>query len=160
MSIKKRPWNRINLPVYSVSTTDENGKCNMNICTYATQISMHPKRFAVAVYPNTKTFENIQTSSRFLLQILSTDNIHQARLLGKQSGLKIDKHRRLTHLLSIHQGLYFLNNVLGFVELEVEEWKNVGDHFLALCNVISYKNVAPGENLSLYNLRQSGIVSV
>ena len=30
----KRPWNIISPPVYSLVTYDDEGKVNMNICTY------------------------------------------------------------------------------------------------------------------------------
>jgi len=28
----RRPWNIINLPIYSLHTVDKDGKLNMNIC--------------------------------------------------------------------------------------------------------------------------------
>ena len=39
----KKPWNRINIPVYSVSSK-YGEKQNMHICTYVSAVSMQPKR--------------------------------------------------------------------------------------------------------------------
>ena len=39
----KRPWNIIDSPIYSLQSVDEEGKINMNICTYVTAVSMKPK---------------------------------------------------------------------------------------------------------------------
>ena len=50
----RRPWNIINLPIYSLQTVDKDGKLNMNICTYVSVVSMKPKIYSVAVYYGTK----------------------------------------------------------------------------------------------------------
>ena len=55
----KRPWNRVNLPVYSIASTDGKGNYNMHIITYAGQMSMEPKRFVCGIYEGTKTLENV-----------------------------------------------------------------------------------------------------
>ena len=55
----KRPWNIIDLPIYSLQTTDKKGNINMNICTYVSAISIKPKMYSIAIDYNTKTFENL-----------------------------------------------------------------------------------------------------
>ena len=42
----RRPWNRVDLPVYSVSSR-LNDQHNMHICTYVSAVSMEPKRYMV-----------------------------------------------------------------------------------------------------------------
>ena len=42
-TMRKRPWNRVNLPVYSISSKAGDNN-NMHIITYALQISMKPKK--------------------------------------------------------------------------------------------------------------------
>ncbi|MCX6293012.1 MAG: flavin reductase, partial [Sphingobacteriales bacterium] len=90
VQIKKKPWNRVDLPVYSISSKGAEFD-NMNIITYATAVSMKPKRFICAVYKNTKTLENVRLNGQFVLQILSNTQYALVRLLGKQSGNKINK---------------------------------------------------------------------
>lgn len=91
---KKKPWNRINLPVYSISCK-AGELCNMNICTYVSAVSMQPKRMMVAVYNDTFTLELITKNPHFVLQLLSTDQYRLVDLLGKKSGHTIDKIKRL-----------------------------------------------------------------
>ena len=80
----KRPWNRVNLPVYSISSKAGDNQ-NMHIITYASQISMQPKQFVCGIYNGTKTLENIQQHNRFVLQILAKSQYRLVNLLGKKS---------------------------------------------------------------------------
>ena len=94
----RRPWNIINQPVYSLLTKDSLGNINMNICTYVSAVSMNPKIYMIAIYYNTKTYENLINSDSAVLQLLSKDNISLVRGLGKKSGMKIDKDKYLFSL--------------------------------------------------------------
>ena len=67
---RKKPWNRVNLPVYSISSKG-NDSANMHMITYASQVSMKPKRFICGIYENTMTLENIEASGEFVLQLLA-----------------------------------------------------------------------------------------
>ena len=91
----KRPWNRVNLPVYSISSTDGKGNFNMHIITYANQISMNPKRFVCGIYEGTKTLENVVGHKEFVLQLLSEKQYRLVDLLGKKSGHQFNKMERL-----------------------------------------------------------------
>ncbi len=62
----KKPWNRVDLPVYSVSSR-HGVEENMHICTYVSAVSMDPKRFMVALYKGTKTIELAVAEKRFVL---------------------------------------------------------------------------------------------
>ena len=97
----RRPWNIINQPVYSLLSEDSSDKINMNICTYVSAVSMKPKIYMLAIYYNTKTYENLINSNYAVLQLLSKDNISLVRALGKKSGLKINKdlYLRKKHLI-------------------------------------------------------------
>jgi len=64
MSIRKKPWNRTDHPVYSISSTDGKEN-NMHIISYVTAISMQPKRYVVGVYEGTKTLDLINKRSGF-----------------------------------------------------------------------------------------------
>jgi flavin reductase (DIM6/NTAB) family NADH-FMN oxidoreductase RutF len=94
----RRPWNRVNQQVYSLSTCDSKGNINMNIVTYATPATLKPKSYVIAVYRNTKTHSNLfnKPNTHFLLQGLSSVQTKQIRTLGQKSGLKYDKVKYLT----------------------------------------------------------------
>ena len=70
----KRPWNIVSPPVYSLLTFDDDGKLNMNICTYVSAVSMQPKMYSIAIDYTSKTYKNLQKSSKVVLQLLSSDN--------------------------------------------------------------------------------------
>ena len=83
----KRPWNIIDLPVYSLLSNDINGNINMNICTYVSAVSMKPKIYSIAIDFKTKTYDNLIASDRVVLQLLSKKNIS---LLGTDNLIVVE----------------------------------------------------------------------
>jgi flavin reductase (DIM6/NTAB) family NADH-FMN oxidoreductase RutF len=65
----KKPWNRANLPVCSISSKAD-GAANMHIITYASQICMQPKRFICGIYHTAKTLQSVEASGEFVFQLL------------------------------------------------------------------------------------------
>jgi flavin reductase (DIM6/NTAB) family NADH-FMN oxidoreductase RutF len=157
--MKKRPWNRVDQAVYSVASKDGNTD-NMNICTYACQVSMRPKRYIVALFKGTKTMSNIESYPYLVLQILSTSNIDLVRRLGKTSGNTKDKLKGLQYRLMDYNGFKVIIDAIAVIEMKILTLTDAGDHFLALCDVISYKNISSGEVLMLSHLRDKRIISI
>lgn len=157
--IRKKPWNRINLPVYSVSSRFDN-MYNMNICTYTSAVSMKPKQLMVAIYNDTKTLEIVNNSTTFVLQLLAAKQYRMVDLLGKKSGKNIDKISRLEKrkLIAEWNGYKILKDALALIELEVVNTMQAEDHTLFLCTVIDYKNLNEGEALTLDNLREHRLI--
>ena len=157
--IRKKPWNRINLPVYSISSRFDN-MYNMNICTYTSAVSMKPKQLMVAIYNDTKTLEIVNNSTTFVLQLLAAKQYRMVDLLGKKSGKNIDKISRLEKrkLIAEWNGYKILKDALALIELEVVNTMQAGDHTLFLCAVIDYKNINEGEALTLNDLREHRLI--
>ena len=159
--IKKKPWNRVNLPVYSISskTSDNN---NMHIITYASQISMKPKRFICGVYHGTQTLSNIEESSEFILQLMADTQYRLVDLLGKKSGKDINKISRLQkrNELIKWNDFYILKNCLAVMQLKVISSFEGGDHKGFLCDVITYKNLNGGKVLTLDTLREKKLIRI
>jgi flavin reductase (DIM6/NTAB) family NADH-FMN oxidoreductase RutF len=158
----RRPWNLPCLPVYSLSTFQEDGG-NMNICTYVTAISMQPKRYMVGVYKGTKTLENIRKQPRVLLQLLGEDQYRLVRLLGQQSGNKINKIGRLSEKASTIRfpdgvELFFLKDAVAFMSCAVLDYSDAGDHFAYLLEVSAYRNLRGAPVLTTCMLREKGII--
>jgi flavin reductase (DIM6/NTAB) family NADH-FMN oxidoreductase RutF len=156
---RKKPWNRINLPVYSISSKDLNGNANMHIITYAQAVSMQPKQFICAIYYGTKTLELVEANPHFVLQLLSAEQYRLVDLLGKKSGNVINKIERLKkrNLLTEWNGFYILKDALAVMEMKAEALISKGeqtDHKLFLCDVIAYKNMNTKEALTLDILRE------
>ena len=154
---RKKPWNRIDAPVYSVSSFNET-KNNMNICTYVTAISMHPKRFVVGIYKNTCTLTNVMMHPKFILQLLSFNQYRLVNLLGKSSGTSIDKITKLKAPLMMWNEFHVLQEACALIHLSVIEWIDAGDHWATICEVIAYKNMNDTLPLTLNDLRLKKII--
>jgi flavin reductase (DIM6/NTAB) family NADH-FMN oxidoreductase RutF len=158
---RKKPWNRVNLPVYSCSTKSADNN-NMHIITYASQISMQPKRFICGIYYNTQTILNIEANGEFILQLLSEDQYRLVDLLGKKSGKNINKISRLQKRdeLILWNDFFVLKNCLAVMQLKVIKSFDAGDHKAFLCDMISYKNLNDGNPLTLNILREKKLIRI
>lgn len=159
--IRKKPWNRVNLPVYSISSKTADNS-NMHIITYASQISMQPKRFICAIYHGTQTLINIENSGEFILQLLAVSQYRLVDLLGKKSGKVIDKTGRLQkrNELETWNGFYVLKNCLAVMHLKVISSFEGGDHKCFFCDVVAYKNLNEGNELTLDTLREKKLIRI
>lgn len=160
--MRKKPWNRVNLPVYSISSQDASGRHNMHMITYVTAISMQPKRIVCGIYKGTQTLENVQSQKRFVLQLLADHQYNLTRILGKTSGKKSDKIKSLQkkNLLTPWLDHLILTEALSVMELEVIQEFDGGDHVGFLCDVTQYKNCRPGDALTLDVLRAHRLIII
>lgn len=157
----RKLWNRNPLAVWSLSSVDEAGKGNMNICGYVTNISMEPKIMLISMYHHTKTLENVKQSKRALLQLLTTKHVDIVHTCGKQSGNAIDKIARVEkkHAVSEYKGLPYMEDAAGFMELHFTEFLEVGgDHLLGIAVVESAKNFSDNPILTTDYLKKKGIL--
>ncbi len=157
-----RPWNRVNLPVYSISSRNGN-RNNMHIITYVTATSMHPKRMLCAVYEGTQTLENVRATGSFVLQLLAEEQYPLVRLLGKESGKQTDKISRLQKRkepMTEWEGFRILNNCLALMHLQILQEFNGGDHICFLIEVKAARNLRAGEPLTLDHLRERNIIRI
>ena len=156
----QRPWNLVDLPVYSLITFDEKG-LNMNICTYVSAVSMNPKVYSIAVYKGTKSLENILNNEIVVLQLLSPNQANLIKYLGKKSGIDFNKHTYLKNkkVLIPWKNYEILKDVSAVIELKKSTCVDVGDHVLFILKAISYKSFS-SEVLTTKYLNQKGIIRV
>ena len=155
----KKPWNRVDLPVYSVSSRDgEEG--NMHVCTYVSGVSMSPKRFMVALFKGTRTLELVERNPLFVLQLLAEDQARLVTLLGRRSGHDTDKLALLSKrgLTTRWRGFTVLSGALAWMELCVIDRMDAGDHVMTLCDLGPHRNVREGDALTIDVLRAKGLV--
>ena len=109
----KKIWNRPNQSVWSLATVDTKNIGNMNICTYVSSVSMKPKLIMVAMYHDTKTYENVKKTKKAVLQLLSEELAPVTRVCGHLSGNTTNKIQRLSKRYSISDlhGIHFLLRV-------------------------------------------------
>jgi flavin reductase (DIM6/NTAB) family NADH-FMN oxidoreductase RutF len=159
MSLRKKPWNRTNQPVYSISSG--NGEdFNMHIISYVTPISMQPKQYVVGIYHGTKTIELVEKNQVFILQLLDEKQSNLIPLLGKQSGHTINKIERLhkRKLLSEWKDYPILQDALSVIQLKASATLDGGDHKVFICDVMAYKNLNEGIPLTLDYLREKKFI--
>lgn len=156
----KKPWNMIDVPVYSLVTYDGE-KVNMNICTYVTPVSMKPKQYVVGVYHNTRSLRNLQESKRVVLQLLHRSQVKLVTTLGKKSGITYDKDhylRRYNHLEN-WKGYEVLRNTSARLLMKKQWSKITGDHTLFLFDVLAHQS-SNQEILTLQHLRDNRLISI
>lgn len=157
----RRPWNIVDMPVYSLATTNTDGTVNMNICTYVSAISMKPKLFMVAVDYHTQTFKNLLERNQAILQILHKEHHTLVPTLGKKSGANYDKgaYLRKKNLLADWNGHEVLANVCGLMQLELRGRMNVqGDHELFWFEVVKSKTIDENNLLMFQDLIAAGTI--
>ncbi|MFM8913848.1 MAG: flavin reductase family protein [Flammeovirgaceae bacterium] len=156
----QRPWNVINVPVYSLAT-EVDGVPNMNICTYVTAVSMKPKRYMVAVYENTQTLANLKHTDRAVLQLLSSAHLPLINTLGKKSGKKYNKQQYLKKrsMLQTWQGHTVLKDAAAYVLLKSISHQSAGDHVMYLFEVEKFMSQTTPV-LMLDDLRANKLISI
>ena len=157
----KKPWNRINIPVYSVSS-QYGEKQNMHICTYVSAASMQPKRFMVALFKGSLTLELVEKNKHFVLQLLEEKQYRLVDLLGRKSGRDIDKIALLEKrkVTTDWKNFILLKDALAWMELKVISSIDAGDHIMMLCDLVSSKNVREGNPLTLDTLRDKKLIRI
>ena len=156
--IRVKPWNRVDGPIYSLSTATH-GKGNLNICSYVTPISMKPKKYIVGVYKGTKTLENLESNPFGILNFMTVKMACLVNLLGKKSGYKIDKIKRLGDRVHLTEdGLYALRGSLATVRLKFTTRLDGGDHWAWLAEVVSHENHNADKPLTLEYLKRKKII--
>lgn len=136
----QRPWNKASEVIYSLSTASQSWKVNMNICSYVVPISMKPKKYMIALDPNTKTYQNFKNTDTAILQILTKDCKKYVRILWKQTGYKVNKEQKLEQKLKTYKWQKVLRDAA--VYLEVQKADHVvcsdADHELFIVDVVSW----------------------
>ena len=159
----RKIWNRPTLAVWSLVTSDREGKANMNICTYVTAVSMEPKLMTVAVYHKTKTLENLTSNPEapVLLQLLTEELAPVVRVCGQMSGFAIDKISRLKkrYGIALYDSLPYFTTAAGYLVLQVQSVNEVpGDHTLYTFCVLEHKNLSDAPLLTTDTLRAQKII--
>lgn len=156
----RKAWNIPVQTVFSLATFDREGILNMNICTYVTGVSMTPKRFAIAVYKNTKTLENLKLNDLAYLQVLNEVHAPLVKLLGKQSGLKVNKYARLrkNNCLQRYEDIELLTSLNAFMQLKMISSNDVGDHILCVFDVMKSRSFSEEAVLTNQYLMAKGFI--
>jgi flavin reductase (DIM6/NTAB) family NADH-FMN oxidoreductase RutF len=83
----------LSYPMYVVTTAagDERSGC---LVGFATQASIGPERFLVAISEKNHTFRVARSATRLVVHLLSKEHREVAELFGEQTGDEVDKFSR------------------------------------------------------------------
>tara|TARA_B100000401_G_C52234402_1_gene452108 strand:+ start:41 stop:523 length:483 start_codon:yes stop_codon:yes gene_type:complete len=157
----RRPWNLIDVPVYSLITEDQCGNINMNICTYVSVSSLKPKTYCIALNKTTKTYSNLSNNNLVVLQLLNKKNIQLVKILGKKSANKYDKisYLKKNNFLNQISKFKVLKNINSFVILKKSKTISTDtDHDLFLFNIEKYKVFSEENILTFQDLVNNKII--
>ena len=157
----KRPWNIINLPIYSLVTYDEKDNLNMNICSYVSAVSLKPKLYSIAIDYTTKTYDNLKLNSFVVLQLLSKSHLKIIRKLGKTSGYLFNKEKylRSKEMLEDWRRNIVLKDTCALIELKkINEINFEGDHAIFIFSVSKYTTLSEDGILTFKDLIDNKII--
>ena len=157
----KRVWNIVNPSIYSLSSFDNEGGQNFNICSYVSVVSLKPKLYMIAIEKKSKTYSNLSKSSSCILQILSIDNINLVKSLGKKSGWNINKLNFLNkkEMLELWNGKKIIKKSCGVIFLEkTNQFITTGDHALFIFKILKAKTFKETNILTFNNLIEKKII--
>jgi len=130
-------------PVLLVGSFRE--KANFATIIWATPISHDPAMLAVALRNTSKTFQDLQATECFSINILDASLANLPTLCGTQSGHDTDKSKLVPHYLAKHIGrepsssaekqIPFVKEALSIIDCQVESIIETGDHNLILAYV-------------------------
>ena len=157
----KRVWNIVNPTIYSLSSFDDNGEQNFNICSYVSVVSLKPKLYMIAIEKSSKSHYNISKFNSCILQVLSINNTTIVKTLGKKSGWNTDKINFLNKkkMLELWNGKKIIKNSCGAVFLEkINEFSKSGDHTLFIFKIVKSKTFKENNILTFNNLIEKKII--
>lgn len=166
----------IDVPTFSMATTNEDGTTNMNILTYATPVSVRPDRvWTLGLYKDTLSYANFCRERSCILQLLKEEHIPLIKLLGGSSGTTVDKQEECSK-----EGFFWgvlscsdeqqqistpltLANCAYYLKLAaVGDLVDCGSHAVAVCKVEEMyvsNEEAKTVYLSTARLRELGIIT-
>lgn len=121
----------------------------MNIATYTTPLSIGASpTFALSLLRGTLTWVNAKQLRRARLTLLSESHLPLVTLFGRSSGRDVDKvasARDMGFAIgTTTDGVPFLEDAQGYVDLHVEDWVECGEHELAICSTEGFTELGDG----------------
>jgi len=125
-----------------VITSQAEGKINGMTAAWVSQVSFKPRLLAVAIAPQRYTFELIEKSKVFCINVLSEEQIELAKHFGFQSGKKVNKFETIPFKYAL-KGSPVILSALAYFECEVTHLYEAGDHIIVVGEVGDYEVMRP-----------------
>ncbi len=127
-----------------VITSHANDKINGMTAAWVSQVSFKPRLLGVAIAPQRYTFELIQASKTFGINVLAEGQVDLAKHFGFKSGRKVNKFENVPYKLS-KRGNPILLEAIAYFDCEVVSSFETGDHYVFVGEVVDYEILKEGE---------------
>ena len=113
----------------------------MNICSYAVPISMQPKKYMIALDPNSKTYDNFCKDGEGVLQILSKNCKQYVVPFEKKSWKNINKLEKYKNDTQDFKGYPVLKDAIAVLKVRLVKQVAIleSDHDLFIVEVLHWK---------------------
>jgi len=141
----------------AVVVTSKSGPV-VNGCTvsWITRLSFDPPMVGIALANERFTRNVIVESGKFAVNILDKKDWEIAKYYGTVSGKKIDKSKKYPYEVTLH-GNPVLKKAIAYLECEVVDRYQTGDHTFFVAEVVNQVNLRKGTPLTRQDLRKKGI---
>ena len=127
-------FRRLSGGVYVVGAA-HGGRSDAFTAAWLTQISFEPLLVALSINPGNATYPLIRESGGFAVSVLERGHLELARRFGTRSGRDEDKLAGISWRPG-RAGAPVLTDAIAWLECELRELHEVGDHRLAVARVV------------------------
>lgn len=132
-----------------IITAQADGKVNGMTAAWVSQVSFKPRLLAVAIAPQRYTYELIEKSKVFCINVLSEDQIEIAKHFGFVSGRKVNKFENIPFKYAL-KGSPIILSAVAYFECEVTHLYEAGDHIIVVGEVGDYEVLRPGAKVLIF----------
>ncbi|MHA1269959.1 MAG: flavin reductase family protein [Candidatus Helarchaeota archaeon] len=146
--------------VLVVSHSILDNKPNAMAVAWSSFVSMKPPIFSICIAPKRYTWELIEKSGQFTINVPTMDIVKEVLYFGRVSGRDEDKFDNVNLTLSKGQivNTPIINECVGFFECKLIKKIKIGDHFVVFGQVL--KSYAKNESLNenWYDLNKNNFI--
>jgi flavin reductase (DIM6/NTAB) family NADH-FMN oxidoreductase RutF len=137
--------------VVTAAAGDERSGC---LIGFATQCSIHPRRFLACLSVKNHTFEVAQRAGYLAVHVLEDDDEEKAELFGGETGDEVDKFAQVGWRPG-PDGVPVLDDVKGWFTGRILERIDLGDHHAFVLEPLEadVEDRAPGDELSFQSAK-------
>lgn len=147
---------------YALYIVGSRGSDNINgmMADWVMQVSFEPRLVLVSLERTATTLRNLKETGVFTVNVLHADDVEVARKFAqprsaakiegrseKGSAIIYDKLRDVPYQPGPNTECPILDSALGYIECEVQEFFEAGDHVLAIGRVVSGGAMRDGQPL-------------
>ncbi|HUR19422.1 MAG TPA: flavin reductase family protein [Vicinamibacterales bacterium] len=134
-------FRRLTNGVY-VITASHAGQSNGFTAAWVTQVSFNPLLLMLSVHPEHATWPLIETSGRFVVNVLGARQLELARHFGTQSGREVDKLSTVPTMAG-GDGAVVLTHAAAWLACQIDRLVPAGDHVVVIARVVAGEVLDP-----------------